>query len=66
MLEAYIETELRDNNNEVIRRVVKSALNLANELQHRRTANFKDAALCAQAAFTVTNMISIVSGHIYP
>ncbi len=66
MLEAYIETELGGSNNEVVRRVVKSSLALANELQHRRTATFREAALCAQAAFTVINMISIVSGHIHP
>ncbi len=66
MLEAYIAVELGGKSNEAARRVVKSALTLANELQHRRIATFKEAALCAEATFTVINLISIVSGHLHP
>ena len=66
MLDAYISAELSGSNNETARRVVKSALSLAIELQHKRTASFRDAGLCAQATFTVINSISIVSGHLHP
>lgn len=66
MLEAYIKSRLAGSSNETHRRVVKSALSLANELQHKRTAIFRDAALCAQSTFTVINLISIVSGHLQP
>lgn len=64
MLEAYIGYELSGNNNEKARRVVKAALVLANELLHKRTASFRDAALCAQTTCTIINLISIVSGHL--
>lgn len=65
MLEAYIASELIGSDNENSRRVVKSALVLANDLQHKRTASFRDSALCAQATFTVINLIAIVSGHLH-
>ncbi|MFC1509348.1 hypothetical protein ACFL60_06645 [Candidatus Omnitrophota bacterium] len=65
-LEAYVSTELGGKSNEAVRRVIKSALVLANDLQHRRTATFKEASLCAQSTFTVINSISIVSGHLHP
>ncbi len=65
MLEAYIVSELSGSDNENSRRVVKSALVLANDLQHKRTASFRDSALCAQATFTIINLISIVSGHLH-
>lgn len=65
MLEAYIVSELSGSDNENSRRVVKSALVLANDLQHKRTASFRDSALCAQAIFTIINLISIVSGHLH-
>jgi len=66
MLEAYISEELGGSGNEKARRVVKAALVLANELQHKRTATFRDATLCAQVTFTIINLISIVSGHLHP
>jgi len=65
MLEAYIVKEIGGSSNENARRVVKTALALANELQHRRTATFREAALCAQSTFTVINSISIISGHLH-
>jgi len=65
-LEAYISIEIGGKSNEAIRRVIKAALVLANDLQHRRTATFKEAALCSQATFTVINSISIISGHLHP
>jgi hypothetical protein len=36
----------------------KAALDLANDLQHRRTAGFRDAALWAEATSAVVNLIA--------
>jgi hypothetical protein len=63
MLEAYIMNELAGGRNEAARRHAKAALDLANDLQHRRTAGFRDAALCAEATSAVVNLLAIVSGR---
>ena len=63
MLDAYIETELRGSGNDEARRYAKASLNLANELQHKRTAGFRSAAMCAEATTSVVNLITIVSGR---
>jgi hypothetical protein len=62
MLEAYIATELPGKSNEEARRHAKASVDLANALQHRRTAAFRDAALCAEATSSVVNVIAIISG----
>jgi hypothetical protein len=36
---------------------------LAVNLQHRRTATFRDAALCAEATRSVINVIALISGQ---
>jgi hypothetical protein len=63
MLESYIAVELATSANEETRRHVRSALDLANALQHRRTANFREAAMCVEATTTVINVIAIVAGR---
>jgi len=63
MLEAYIMTELPGASNEPLRRHAKAALDLANALVHRRTATFRDAAMCAEATSAVVNLIAIVTGR---
>lgn len=63
MLEAYIQQELAGSANEATRRHAKAALTLANDLTHRRTATFRDAALCAEATASVVNIIAIISGR---
>jgi hypothetical protein len=63
MLEAYIMFALGGGRHEHARRHAKAALDLANDLQHRRTAVFRDAALCAEATSAVVNLIAIVSGR---
>jgi hypothetical protein len=63
MIEAYIATELVGSANEVSRKHAKAALDLANDLQHRRTAKFRQAALCAEATTSVVNLIAIISGR---
>jgi hypothetical protein len=66
MLEAYLANELAGGTNEAARRHAKAALALANDLQHRRTATFRQAALCAEATTSVVNLIAIISGRRNP
>ena len=61
MLEAYFSTEFPGSENEALRRHAKASLNLANHLQHKRTAKHKDAALCSEATRTVVNIVAITS-----
>lgn len=63
MLEAYLSSELSSKTNEISRRHAKASLDLANDLQHRRTANFRQGALCAEATTSVVNIIAIISGQ---
>lgn len=63
MLEAYIEKELSGGSNEAARKYAKAALGLANDLQHSRTASFRDAAMCVEATASVVNLIAIISGR---
>jgi hypothetical protein len=62
MLEAYIAAELPGSGNEVARKHARAGYELAVELQHRRTADFRQAALCAEATAAVVNAIAIISG----
>jgi hypothetical protein len=63
MLDAYLSVELAGGANEEARRHAKSALDFANAVQHRRTATFRDAALCVEATTTVVNVVAIVAGR---
>ena len=63
MLENYLAVELSGSSNESARRHAKASLSLANDLQHRRTATSKDAALCAEATRTVVNIVAIISEY---
>lgn len=63
MLEAYLAVELGGGANEVARKHARAALDLANQLQHRRTADFRQAALCAEATAAVVNLVAIISGR---
>lgn len=63
MLEAYITVELQGGPQDESRKHARAALDLANALQHRRTASFRDAALCAESTAAVVNTIAIVSGR---
>jgi hypothetical protein len=62
MLAAYLAVELSGPSNEVARKHAKAALDFANDLQHRRTATFRQAALCAEATASVVNLVAIISG----
>ncbi|MCK4622703.1 MAG: hypothetical protein KAT62_10885 [Desulfuromonadales bacterium] len=63
MLEAYLSSKLPGKSNENIRRHAKASLDVANDLTHRRTAEFRLAALCAEATNAVINIVAIVSGR---
>jgi hypothetical protein len=63
MLEAYTSVELRGGSSEESRKHARSALELAVALQHRRTATFRDAALCVEATTSVINVIAIMAGR---
>jgi hypothetical protein len=63
MLDAYIRYTLSGSSHETSRRHVRAAVDLANELQHRRSATFREAALCAEATTSVVNLIAIISGR---
>jgi len=63
MIEAYIAVELGGASHEASRRHAKAAFDLANDLQHKRTADFRHAALCAEATVAVINLVAIVSGQ---
>ena len=59
----YIAVELAGGPNESVRRHAKAALTLATDLQHHRTADYRQAALCAEATTSVVNLIAIISGR---
>ena len=62
MLDRFLAVEISGSSNVQARRLGKVSLGLANDLQHRRTATFRQAALCAQATSSVINIIAILSG----
>jgi len=63
MLSSYISSVLIGSSNEVSRKHARAAYDLAAELQHRRTADFRQAALCVEATTSVVNVIAIISGR---
>ena len=63
MLEAYIAAELGGSTNDEARGHARSALALAVNLQHKRNAGFREAAMCVEATTSVINIIAIISGR---
>lgn len=63
MLEAVFTAELRGSANEEARAHAKAALKLALALQHKRTADFRMAALCAEGTYSVVNMAAVLAGR---
>jgi hypothetical protein len=62
-LEAIFEKELAGSANEEARAHAKAAVRLAYALQHKRSADFRTAAMCAEAANTVINLLAILFGR---
>ncbi len=63
MIAAIIAVELGGSANEEARAHAKAALKLALALQHDRTADFRTAALCSEATFSVVNILAILTGR---
>ena len=63
MLEAIFEAELKGSSNEEARAHAKAAVRLALALQHKRFADFRTAALCAEGTWLVVNMLAIIAGR---
>jgi hypothetical protein len=63
MLEIFIAETLKGDSHDYQRKFAKAAFDLAVNLQHRRTAVFRDAALCAEATRSVINVIAVISGQ---
>jgi hypothetical protein len=63
MLEAFFSSELAGSSNEESRAHAKAALRLALALQHKRTADFRMAALCAEATSSVVNILAVLAGR---
>jgi hypothetical protein len=63
MMEAYFKVELAGDSMKHSHQHAKAAFDLANELQHKRTATFRHAALCSEATLAVINLVAIVSGQ---
>lgn len=66
MLKAFIAVELKGGSNEEVRRHAKASLSLAIALQHNRTADFRTAAICAEATVSVINIVGILSKNRFP
>jgi len=63
LLEAYFNTELKGKSNETVRKHARASNDLANELTHKRTADYRLAALSAEATNAVINIVAIISGR---
>ncbi len=63
MLARYVAVEYPGASDQEFRKCVNSTVDLANKVTHRRTSDYRGAALCAQATFNVIGLISLVSGR---
>ena len=63
ILDSIFETELHGGPNKEARTHAKASLRLALALQHKRTANYQTAALCAEATASVVNLLAVISGR---
>lgn len=61
-LDAYFAFELAGDAHEPMRKHARSALNLANSLQHKRTPTFRHACVCLEATTSVVSIVAIVFG----
>lgn len=63
MLEAYIAVVLDHEANEYVRKHARAALDLAVNLQHKRTADYRDTAICVEATGSVVSLVAILDGR---
>jgi hypothetical protein len=62
-LNAFIVSTVSGKSNESLRRYTKASLSLALDLHHRRTANYRLAAICLEATSSLISIIAIMSGR---
>jgi len=63
MLDAFFLYELSGGSHEEARRYARASISLADSLVHRRTASYRDAALCIEATQSTANLVSIITGR---
>jgi len=63
MLESFLGAELEGSQSQEARAHAKAALRLALALQHKRTADYRMAALCVEATTSVVNILAILAGR---
>jgi hypothetical protein len=60
MLDAFLSYELGGSPNEAYRKYAKSALSLANDLTHRRSASIHEASMCVIAVISLVNIVKVI------
>jgi hypothetical protein len=63
MLDSIFDADLKGTTNEEARAHAKAAVRLALALQHKRTADFRTAALCAEGTCSVVNLLAVLAGR---
>jgi hypothetical protein len=63
MLEAFLGHVAGGQSNEVTRRYSRACVDLAVEVQHRRTASYRSAALCSESARSLATMVAVLAGR---
>jgi hypothetical protein len=63
MIENFFAVDLAGGANEEARAHARASLKLAVALQHRRTADFRTAALCLEGTLSVVNIVAIIAGR---
>lgn len=63
MISAFLVEAASGGSNENVRKHAKASLKLAVELQHKRSAEFRIAALCLEATSSITNLVAILAGR---
>lgn len=60
-LEVFFDAELAGTSNEAARKHARAAVALTDALQHKRTADYRTAALCVEATVSVLNLATIIT-----
>lgn len=63
MIEAFFMQAAAGSSNEAVRKSAKASLQLASELQHRRSADYRVASLCLEATSSVVHTVAILAGR---
>jgi len=62
-LDAWLKHQMAGGSNKEIRAHIRASLDLANNLQHRRTATRQLAALCLEATASAVAVVAIIAGR---